>query len=332
MHSPPYVSPKLNTITSGSTLLTSAAELLAVLSDEKPPSVPPQAQSKEQEELPVKEDDKPPPKEKKSENKIEPAAVSEIRPEGIKIKIKKLAKAFIASNNDSQTNVKDTFENVDNGGIKRSSLRQRARKAAAKEPIFNKKQILKMGSPQPGSENYELYRTLAASPSDKDFDSQSSILGSVSSNFAADAPEDCRVIHSRGSSDITSDQDTSQDSSLVAPPSEMDLRLAAMMEGEPDVQQQQTIEPLPQQNVELPIKEEVQLEPLKKCREKKPVSPKVEKERPKSPKVPIIEGRVTRNKNGLTQVNLKIISFKICIIFYDALFFLYRKLNQNVLH
>lgn len=69
-------------------------------------------------------------------------------------------------------------------------------------------------SPQPGSENYDLYKTLASpTPSEKDFDSQSSILGSVSSVITTvGLPEDSRVIHSRGSSDITSDLDTSQDS------------------------------------------------------------------------------------------------------------------------
>lgn len=68
-------------------------------------------------------------------------------------------------------------------------------------------------SPQPGSENYDLYKTLASPPSEKDFDSQSSILGSVSSVITTiGPPEDSQVIHSRGSSDITSDLDTSQDS------------------------------------------------------------------------------------------------------------------------
>lgn len=82
---------------------------------------------------------------------------------------------------------------------------------------------VKCPSPLPGTENYDLYRTLA-SPSDKDFDSQSSILGSISSKettFAVGVPEDSRVIHSRGSSDPTSDIETSQSSVLAAPPSEI---------------------------------------------------------------------------------------------------------------
>ncbi|GAB0089297.1 hypothetical protein DMENIID0001_038160 [Sergentomyia squamirostris] len=91
-------------------------------------------------------------------------------------------------------------------------------------------------SPLPGSENYDLYRTLA-SPSDRDFDSQSSVLGSVSSNNTptpvalGNLPlEESCVIRRRESSDGTSDIDTSQHSSLVAPPSEINVRLNAISE------------------------------------------------------------------------------------------------------
>ncbi len=70
---------------------------------------------------------------------------------------------------------------------------------------------------------------------EKDFDSQSSILGSIRSNSAASSTSttvhnsaylpDSRVIHSRGSSVVTSDLDnTSQQSSLAAaPPSDLNL-------------------------------------------------------------------------------------------------------------
>lgn len=72
---------------------------------------------------------------------------------------------------------------------------------------------------------------------EKDFDSQSSILGSVRSNSAASSTSvpnstylpDCRVIHSRGSSCVTSDlENTSQQSSLAAaPPSDPNCALAS---------------------------------------------------------------------------------------------------------
>lgn len=97
----------------------------------------------------------------------------------------------------------------------------------------------KTPSPQPGSENYDLYRTLTGSPSERDFDSQSSILGSVSSKenssqFPLALPDESCVIRSRGSSDITSDIETSQHSSLVALPSDIESRLESMMDGEDD--------------------------------------------------------------------------------------------------
>ncbi|KAH8317519.1 hypothetical protein KR074_011613 [Drosophila pseudoananassae] len=72
--------------------------------------------------------------------------------------------------------------------------------------------------------------------SDHDFDSQSSVLGSISSKgnstpqlLAQAVQEDSCVIRSRGSSVITSDLETSQHSSLVAPPSDIESRLESMM-------------------------------------------------------------------------------------------------------
>ena len=90
-------------------------------------------------------------------------------------------------------------------------------------------------------------RTVISPPtlSEKDFDSQSSVLGSISSKGNSTplggvqpvAEESC-VIHSRGSSVITSDLETSQHSSLVAPPSDIELRLESMMmDGESSQQQ-----------------------------------------------------------------------------------------------
>ncbi|XP_067638966.1 protein wings apart-like [Eurosta solidaginis] len=87
-----------------------------------------------------------------------------------------------------------------------------------------------------------LGRTVISPPalSERDFDSQSSVLGSISSKgnstpqpLAQAVQEESCVIHSRGSSVITSDLETSQHSSLVAPPSDIESRLESMMmEGE----------------------------------------------------------------------------------------------------
>ncbi|XP_062537423.1 protein wings apart-like [Armigeres subalbatus] len=83
--------------------------------------------------------------------------------------------------------------------------------------------------PLPGTDAYELYRTLASPSGGDDFDSQSSILGSASSNNTPKhaglaAADDCRIIHSRGSSDCGSDLELSQNSSTAAaPPSEINF-------------------------------------------------------------------------------------------------------------
>ncbi|XP_055841855.1 protein wings apart-like [Episyrphus balteatus] len=94
----------------------------------------------------------------------------------------------------------------------------------------------KTPSPQQSTDNY---RTIISPPtlSEKDFDSQSSVLGSISSKgnstpLAQAIPDEACVIRSRGSSDITSDLETSQHSSLVAPPSDIESRLESMMDGE----------------------------------------------------------------------------------------------------
>uniref|UniRef100_A0A8D8CT73 Protein wings apart-like n=1 Tax=Culex pipiens TaxID=7175 RepID=A0A8D8CT73_CULPI len=89
--------------------------------------------------------------------------------------------------------------------------------------------------PLPGTDAYELYRTLASPSGGDDFDSQSSILGSASScatpkHGGIAAAEDCRIIHSRGSSDCGSDLELSQNSqnsqnssTAAAPPSEINF-------------------------------------------------------------------------------------------------------------
>ncbi|XP_073830514.1 cohesin release factor wings apart-like [Musca autumnalis] len=85
-----------------------------------------------------------------------------------------------------------------------------------------------------------------AALSERDFDSQSSVLGSISSKGNSTPldiqppPEESCVIHSRGSSVITSDLETSQHSSLVAPPSDIELRLESMMMDGESSQQQRT--------------------------------------------------------------------------------------------
>uniref|UniRef100_A0A182JZ45 WAPL domain-containing protein n=1 Tax=Anopheles christyi TaxID=43041 RepID=A0A182JZ45_9DIPT len=81
--------------------------------------------------------------------------------------------------------------------------------------------------PLPGTDTYEVFRTLSSLSGGDDFDSQSSILGSASSDNNTPkhtlAPgEDCQIIHSRGSSDCGSDLELSQNSSTAAaPPSDV---------------------------------------------------------------------------------------------------------------
>jgi hypothetical protein len=85
--------------------------------------------------------------------------------------------------------------------------------------VSNKKSA---STPQPGTDTYELYRTLTSpTTEERYFDSQSSILGSSAASNTQQ--EDSRVIHSRDSSEVPSDFDVSQQSSLAAaPPSDVD--------------------------------------------------------------------------------------------------------------
>lgn len=308
---------------------------MAVLSDESPSSLsqilptsqltPTTTTTTKEVTLPKEQQSSlPPPSDTITQSNVQ---VQHHKPAGIKIKIKtNLAKAFITSDPaekppqlsppppppllppklpspvpKSIASQKSTNSNSSTAAAKQRPTRRSTRqnqqitecKAAAAALT-----TMKTNSPQPGSEHYDLYRTLTASPSDKDFDSQSSILGSgVSSNFVAEIPEDSQVIHSRGSSDVTSDQDTSQNSSLVAPPSEIDLRLAAMMDGD---------EPMP--SIDLPpttsglstavVPEKIPSPVIIRQRSPSPVDEPVVP----PPPPPVVEGRVTRNKNGLTQV------------------------------
>lgn len=256
--SPPQLAPPI--VPTGHHL-TSTAELLAVLSDDPP----------------LQEPVKPEPIQSISVA----AAVTEHKPEGIKIKIKKnLAQAFITSNGDD---VKPAAQPV----VRRNT---RATRRMQADDSGNIATVMKDNSPQPGNENYELYRTLA-SPEDKDFDSQSSVLGSISSMCAPmGVPEDSRVIVSRGSSHVSSvdpdDQETSQDSSLMAAPSEVDVRLSTPMECE----------------VEKPI--EVNISPKRNTRSRVKSPQPAANEIVKPPEPEVMERRSTRNNNnGMLQVS-----------------------------
>lgn len=73
--------------------------------------------------------------------------------------------------------------------------------------------------------------------SDKDFDSQSSVIGSNSSKFTVNSKFPV-------ASDVTSDLDTSQHSSLVAAPSDIETRLESMMETADESNDKKFEEPL----------------------------------------------------------------------------------------
>lgn len=73
--------------------------------------------------------------------------------------------------------------------------------------------------------------------SDKDFDSQSSVIGSNSSKFTVNSKFPV-------ASDLTSDLDTSQHSSLVAAPSDIETRLESMMETADESNEKKFEEPL----------------------------------------------------------------------------------------
>lgn len=238
--------------------LTSTAELLAVLSD-----------------------DPAPPQETTISEPVQPAAVTEHKPEGIKIKIKKnLAQAFITSNGDD---VKVAAQPI----IRRNT---RATRRTQVEDLGKLDTVMKDNSPQPGNDNYELYRTLASPVEDKDFDSQSSVLGSISSVCVPMGVPDSQVIHSRGSSHVSSvdpdDQETSQDSSLMAAPSEVDMRLSTIMDC--DAAKPADINISPKRNTRSRVKSP------------QPTASEIVK----APEPEVVERRSTRNNNnGMLQVS-----------------------------
>lgn len=208
-NSPPYLSPPqqfhLGTLATPSVSnAAAAAALVAVLSDDRIDEPIHQNLDQPQDSVPSPTNQKT----KKTAEKAKP------KPEPIKIKIKtKLTNAFIASLAEEKSN-----EVV--------GKKPRASRAAKKQ--LESVESGDPKSPQPGSAGYELYQTLTKSPTE-DIDSQSSLIGSVGSTLATPAaPVESCVIQCR-SSDATTDQDTSQDSSLVAPLSETDVRLAAAM-------------------------------------------------------------------------------------------------------
>uniref|UniRef100_A0A182T351 WAPL domain-containing protein n=1 Tax=Anopheles maculatus TaxID=74869 RepID=A0A182T351_9DIPT len=96
-----------------------------------------------------------------------------------------------------------------------------------KEKVTGVPTVTRPSFPLPGTDTYEVFRTLSSLSGGDDFDSQSSILGSASSDNNTPkhtlAPgEDCQIIHSRGSSDCGSDLELSQNSSTAAaPPSDV---------------------------------------------------------------------------------------------------------------
>lgn len=99
------------------------------------------------------------------------------------------------------------------------------------ENIAKKSELVEVNEPPPvratRRRGKQQENTPRISPIVSEFDSQSSLLGSMGSNnttasSTAMPQSDCKVIHSRGSSVVTSDIDTSQPSSLAAaPPSEI---------------------------------------------------------------------------------------------------------------
>lgn len=287
--SPPPPPPQLGPVIVPTGLLTSTAELLAVLSDDPPP---PQAATI-------------------SEPPVQPvAAVTEHKPEGIKIKIKKhLAQAFITSNGDD---VKPTAQPV----IRRNT---RATRRTQVEDLGKIETVMKDNSPQPGNENYELYRTLASPVEDKDFDSQSSVLGSISSVCVPMGVPDSQVIHSRGSSHVSSvdpdDQETSQDSSLMAAPSEVNMRLSTMMDCEAEAP---LVKPA-----------EINISPKRNTRSRVKSPQPTASEIIKPPEPEVVERRSTRNNNnGMLQVSCFFCRFFRWKII-DKHFRFYRKVLRN---
>lgn len=163
----------------------------------------------------------------------EPEIPPPTKPERLKIKIKNL---YIRSYQDSLEKSAKEASSIQESPVEESELEKTPKLTRRR----NKQQKL-----EKEKEKIELPPVKTVSPptivsEEKDFDSQSSILGtgSVSSRSTTTTLtnsikmrgiEDCQVIHSRGSSVVTSDLDnTSQQSSLAAaPPSELNATLGS---------------------------------------------------------------------------------------------------------
>lgn len=151
----------------------------------------------------------------------QPSSEPEQKPERIRIRIKK---DYIRSYNDS-------LREQEAARAKNEELQQQRQVQVEIKPVQEPVEI----SSEVGSGRVTRGRrvkvqekeTPRISPIVSEFDSQSSVLGSISSqNTAGSASatstmnqsQDCKVIHSRGSSVVTSDIDTSQQSSMAAAP------------------------------------------------------------------------------------------------------------------
>lgn len=136
----------------------------------------------------------------------------EQKAERIRIRIKK---DYIRSYNDS---------------LKEQEEERAKKEILEQEKVAEKPEVLEVSEPPVRAtrrRGKQQENTPRISPIVSEFDSQSSLLGSMGSNNTTASStvmpqSDCKVIHSRGSSVVTSDIETSQPSSLAAaPPSEV---------------------------------------------------------------------------------------------------------------
>lgn len=291
MNSPPYQSPVARTPPT----VVSTAELLAVLSDDLASNFVPDATPEICAETNIATPCLP------SEDTVVPETLPSFehdeKSKPIKIKIKTSSVQIF-----SPTNTQST----------RSSRRTKTASAAA---VTESTKIIKTRASRRGKAKLEeqpvstttktviedlgLYRTLASHSADeKDGgDSQSSNLGSISSTFAVGVLEDSHVICSRGSSGVTSDPETSQDSVMasVAPNFEVDSRLDGGA-----VEMVENYDPPVEIPVEIPVKPQtpppqLSVTPARRATRRQAKSPPL----PTTPQLVKETGRVTRNnQNG----------------------------------
>lgn len=209
--SPPYLSPIQQVQIPNPQYSTAASSLVAILSDDPPLDTLNQNTCIDNTDIALPITPKSTPK-SKSKPKAEP----------IKLKIKKTNAAKSKSSNDLSSN-------QETGKSTRSSRRQQQQ--LVDEPVSS---VL-----QPGTANYELYQTLTTPPQDKEFDSQSLILDSSRSIVETTAVEKhSPVDHKQTPCGQATDLDTSQSSSLVAPPSDIGSRLASMQDSDTENNEQ----------------------------------------------------------------------------------------------